>query len=343
MPRRLMQVGLGDFGQRWLRVANDHPNWTYAALATRNDEVREKCGREAKVPEGARFRSIEEALGSGIEADAVLVTTPHFRHLHDVTTALGHGVPVLVEKPLAGNWSQCLAIWRAARDAGGAVMVAENYRFGEGARIMRDLVQGGEVGEPEFVRMDFFAGHVFPEGDWRNEYHYPLLVENATHQFDLVRYVLARDAEQVFCNAAGSSRTPQWPWPTVSAQFLMSGGLPFQFAGSWAYEELGTPWEGEWRLHGSTGSIRWTRDLIEVHRAGGKRTIAVSSKPSDHTIAATFAEFDSALAEGRKPVPDIEDNMQTLAMVFGAIRSHETRASVSMDTLLAEGDAPLAS
>lgn len=246
-----------------------------------------------------------------------------------------------MEKPLAGTWEDCLAIRDAARAADGMLMVGENYRFGEGARIAHEIVRSGGIGAPELLSLDYFVGHVFPEGDWRNEYTYPLLIENATHQFDLVRYVTGREPESVSCNTFPSARTPHWPRPSVNAQFTMSGGFHFQFSASWSYSKLRTPWEGTWRLYGSTGALSWTQDRIEVHRGKEVETIEVPSKPSDHTLAATFDEFTSAMNEARAAVPDVEDNMHTVAMVFGAIRSSETGAPVSIVDMLAEASPAL--
>ena len=336
MPYRMMQVGLGDFGRRWLRIVHAHESWQYSALATRNEQIRNRCGLEVGLGPEALFGSVDEAIESGLKADAALVTTPNFRHRHEVAMLLEQGMHVLVEKPVAGTWEDCLAIRDAAREAPGVLMVGENYRFGEGARIAHELVQSGAIGTPEFLSMDYFVGHEFPDGDWRNDYTYPLLIENSTHQFDLVRYVTATEPESVYCNAFFSARTPHWPLPTVSAQFAMSNGFHFQFSASWAYRELQTPWEGVWRLYGSEGALSWTQDRIEVHSNGDVRAIDVPSKDSDHTLSATFAEFSAAVTEERAPVPDIEDNMHTVAMVFGAIRSHETGSPVSIVEMLSE-------
>lgn len=335
MPYRLIQVGLGDFGRRWLDVAHDHPSWEYAALATRNAAARSACGDACGLPEDRRFATLGEALASGIEADAVLVTTPHFRHVHDVSLALQRGMHVLVEKPLAGDWRGCVEIFEASRTARGMLMVAENYRFGPGPRTAHEIVSSGQIGRPEFLSMDYFVGHEFPDGDWRNDYEYPLLVENATHQFDLVRYVTGANATEASCTAHGSSRTPHWPYPNISAHFTMTGGLHFDFSASWAYDELRTPWEGEWRLYGSTGAMRWGRDRIEVVAGGDSRVVAVESPDSDATLGATLEEFTAALDEGRPATTDIEDNMQTVAMVFAAMESSRRRMPVSIAEMLA--------
>ncbi|TVQ28167.1 MAG: gfo/Idh/MocA family oxidoreductase [Spirochaetaceae bacterium] len=336
MKYRMIQTGLGDFGRRWLDVVRAHRAWEIAAIATRNEQTRQSCGDLAGVPDSGRFATLAEALHPDVGADALLVTTPHFRHTDDVLSGLERGLHVLVEKPLAGSWEECLRIRSAALASDRVVMVAENYRFGEGARIARQIVASGEIGVPEFLSMEYFVGHTFPDGDWRNEYAYPLLIENATHQFDLVRYVTGSDATRVYCAASGSQRTPHWKAPSVSAVFEMSGGLQFQFAGSWAYDEFITPWEGVWRLHGSDGSMAWTQDAIEVRRGAESRTIAVPSRPSDWTLTATFDEFTAAIDERRAPETALTDNIQTVAMVYAAIRSAEQRVPISVADMLLE-------
>lgn len=336
MAYRMIQVGLGDFGQRWMDVISNHESWQYAAIATRNADARAACGQQTGVPAERQFATLDEALAAGIEADVLLVTTPHFRHPHDVAAGLSHGLHVLVEKPLAGTWEDCLWIRGAATHARGILMVGENYRFGTGARIARELVASGEIGTPEFLCMEYFVGHSFPEGDWRNDYTYPLLVENTTHQFDLVRYVTGTNAEKVYCDAFASERTPHWKAPTLSASFRMTGGLRFQFGASWAYDEFQTPWEGNWRLHGSKGTVSWRQDQIEVRRGEDARIIDVPSKPSDHTLKATLEELTAALDGGRTPETNIADNMETVAMVYGAMRSAETGSPVSIRDMLAE-------
>jgi predicted dehydrogenase len=334
MPYSIVQVGLGDFGRRWLNIVNKHPSWEYAAIATRNDDVRRQCGELCNLPTERRFLSLRDSLEAGVTADVVLVTTPHFRHQDDVILALENGMDVLVEKPLAGSWDECLAIRDAAARSDHRVMVAENYRFCDGAIMMRDIVASGEIGTLEFLNMEYFVGHTFPDGDWRNEYEYPMLVENATHQFDLVRFVTGNDAEEVFCTARESARTPHWPFPSVSAQFAMNRGFRFAFSGSWAYREFRTPWEGRWRLYGSSGAIIWDMDTITVESEGKTRTLPVPSKDSDHTLSATFDELTASMDDGRAATTSIEDNMQTVAMVYASIESNRRNLPVTISEML---------
>ena len=331
---KMIQVGLGNFGRRWLKIVNNHPAWEYAAIATRNEQIRNSCGSECGLEPEDRFASLRDALESGLQADAVLVTTPHFRHTADVTLALEHGLHVLVEKPLAGDLESCLAIRDAVQNSTATLMVGENYRFDDGAVKMAEIVASGVIGTPEFACMQYFVGHTFPGGDWRNDYEYPVLIENATHQFDLVRYVTGTNADTVLCSAFGSERTPHWAKPNVAAIFQMDSGLRFSFSTSWSYPEFRTPWEGEWRMHGTRGSVLWLKDTIVVEAGGGTERFDLPSMDPDYTLVRTFDEFTSSLQQERVSSVDIEDNLQTIGMVFGAIRSSESGRSVPIQELI---------
>ncbi len=46
MALKMLQVGLGGFGKRWMRVVLNHPEWEYAGIATRNVKVRKEGGDE---------------------------------------------------------------------------------------------------------------------------------------------------------------------------------------------------------------------------------------------------------------------------------------------------------
>ena len=326
---KIVQVGLGSFGRKWMDVILKDAEWEYSAIATRNDDVRGEAGDLCGLPESARFTDLEEMLAHSDDADAALITTPYFLHAEQALRSLSQGWHVLVEKPLCASLEDAYRIRDAVKDSGRTLMVAENYRFNPGPILMRDLISSGEIGDPEAVFIQYFVRHRFPESDWRNRYRYPVLMENATHHFDLLRFITASEPVSVSGSAFGSRLTEHWEYPSVSVQYEMTGGLSAHFAGSWAYDGFRTPWEGLWRVHGTEGSILWDGDL-KISKEGDKRTIHVETFPPSHSLKKVLEEFTAALREERKPAVDIDDNIQTLRMVFSAIESIEKRAHVSI-------------
>jgi predicted dehydrogenase len=318
----IVQVGLGSFGKQWMNVVHKDDRWSHSGIATRNQDTLRRCGTDLGVPEEAQFSSLESMLLGTQDADAVLITTPYFLHTEQILLALEHGKHVLVEKPLCGSIEDAYRIRDAVKESGKTLMVAENYRFSPGSIHMHDLVSSGVIGNPELVFIQYFVKHRFPDNDWRNKYTYPVLIENATHHFDLLRYITGSEPESALGSAFGSNLTKNWAYPSVSIQYEMSGGVNFHFAASWAYDGFKTPWEGVWRVHGTEGSIVWDGEAVKVFKDTEAAYKVEKITPKD-SLKMVLREFTAALTEGRRPSVDIDDNIKTLQMVFSAIESIE--------------------
>lgn len=318
---QLIQVGLGGFGRRWMEVVMADRRWQYAAVATRSPEAQRFAAERTGLPPERCTDSLAAALERAPEADAVLVTTPYFRHEDDVVAALRHGKHVLVEKPLTDNAASGERMRAAAAGAGTTVMVGEDYRFRGGAIAMHDIVHRGKIGAPEVIDLQYFVSHRFAAGDWRNDLRYPVLLENNTHQVDLLRYVTGCEALAVTASTMASAADSPWPFPSVAALIEMERGLSATFSASWALPDLNTQWEGVWTVRGARGALRWDGDGITLFRGAEQRRLA----PADSAprLDLVLAEFTAALAEGRAPSVDLADNLNTLAVVLAMIRSGE--------------------
>lgn len=325
---RCVQVGLGGFGRRWMEVLLADRNWQYAAVATRSPEAQRFAAERTGLAAEFCTESLAAALERAPEADAVLVTTPYFRHEDDVVTALRHGKHVLVEKPLTADAAAAERMRAAAAAAGTTVMVGEDYRFRGGAVAMHEIVQSGEIGAPEVIDLQYFVSHRFAEGDWRNELRYPVLIENNTHQVDLLRYVTGCEALAVTASTLASAADSPWQFPSVAALIEMERGLSATFSASWALPDLNTPWEGVWTVRGARGALRWDGAGITLFRGGERRRLAAAD--SAPRLDRVLAEFTAALVEGRAPGVDLADNVRTLAVVLAMIRSGEQRRRIEL-------------
>ncbi len=103
------------------------------------------------------FSDIEEVLGYE-QPDALLICTPTHLHEAHVLAALGAGVHILVERPLAMSKAGVQRILKAAGKTDRVVMVGMNHRYRPDVQIVRSFVQSGELGEIDSVRGSW---HVF--------------------------------------------------------------------------------------------------------------------------------------------------------------------------------------
>ena len=333
MGLKLFQVGLGHFGQRWVEVVLSSPDWEFAGLATRNESVLSETGARCGLERGRLFAGLETGLKNLDDIDAVLVTTPYFHHTEDALLALAYGKHVLVEKPLCGDIAEAYKIREAARRSGKTLMVSENYRFSPGAVEARSLVERGKIGVPEFVCVQFFAEHAFAGDDWRNELKYPVLLENSTHHFDLLRYITDREADRVTCAATSSRRKGNWAYPSVSVQIEMEDGLLASFNASWAYPWFRTPWPGSWWIRGTRGGIRWDDAGVLFKSEDQESRLPTAGRQNAGTLHHVLAEFTDALKRGRRPMVDIEDNVRTVEIMVASMESAEREEPVAISAL----------
>ncbi len=104
---------------------------------------------------------IERAYGSYEElvqddgVDVVYIAAPHSEHARLALLAIGAGKNVLVEKPLATTATEAAAIASAAREAGVFAMEAMWTRYLPQTDIVRQLLEGGELGEVRIVTASF--------------------------------------------------------------------------------------------------------------------------------------------------------------------------------------------
>jgi len=122
------------------------------ALSSREMDKARESAKKYKIP--LAFDSTAELCQSN-QVDAVLVTTPNALHFSDVLTAIQHNKPVLCEKPMAVNATECRQMVEAARSAGILLGVAHVFRFEDSTARLRERVAKGQIGRPIFARAEF--------------------------------------------------------------------------------------------------------------------------------------------------------------------------------------------
>ena len=149
----------------------------------------------------ADWRGVVEDAG----VDAVAVCAPPALHASVALAALEAGKHVFVEKPLALTLEDCdLLVARAARAPSLKAAVGFNLRRHRLVREARGVIERGELGRVRLVRTVFASGTRAGPGhaDWRarRESGGGAIFELGTHHFDLVRFVLGREAREVYAS-----------------------------------------------------------------------------------------------------------------------------------------------
>lgn len=328
---RVIQVGLGRFGQSWAELAQVAPGVDLVAVAEANPVAQTWAAAALNLPADAIHASLDAALAAH-PADAVLVITPPETHLPLSIAALRAGCHVLVEKPLATTLADAETLIATARDTGRTVMVSQNYRFRRPPRTIQQLITSGTIGDLISVtvrcRRDlrFLAG----SGNFRLVMGHPYTLDMSIHHFDLLRAITGREVSQVY---AQHRRVPDGPYdhePAIVALLKLDGGATVTYEGDWATFERETSWNGEWDIVGENGRIVWTGGETDSltgdvhHQRWGEPLTPVDQVPlAAADRLGSLLAFRDALASGEEPEASAADNINSLAIVLACVESTE--------------------
>ena len=133
--------------------------------------------------------SYQDAL-SDHRVDMVIITTPTASHLELTLAALRAGKDVIVEKPAFLHSTDVVIVEEAAAQAGRCVFVAENYCYKPLARVLRNIVASGALGDIRFVAIHAMSRQT--PGGWRNDAAIAgggALFEGGIHWVDFVAHL----------------------------------------------------------------------------------------------------------------------------------------------------------
>jgi predicted dehydrogenase len=329
-------AGLGFWGQTWVKIISDHPDAELVAVVDPSEAAAVWAVENLDIP---LFSSFSEAQRQ-IKFDAVLIATPPNRHASVAIEALGQGFHVLLEKPIASTREDAMAIESAAANSTGYAMIAQGYRFLDGPRKIRELLQSGTIGSLTSIRIHF--RQCLPAlFETRPDHllfalNHSILIDMSVHHIDLVRYITQQEIGKTY---AFEYQTPenvlQYPSNAVCV-FSLTDGTEVLWDGDWCVFENLTCWEGEWELIGKEARLFWRGDL-EGKNYRSSLWIQTPGKPK---IPINFTEsvvdrrtpllghFIDAIEKGEQPQPSVSDNIRTFRTVLGCIDSIERKSEV---------------
>jgi predicted dehydrogenase len=335
-------AGCGAMSKAWLEAARQIEGLEIVGLADIEIERARARAAEFKLEGAVTADTLEKTLDA-TNPDLVFdVVVPSARS-SVALSALKRGCHLLTEKPLAASMEEARAIVAAAHDAGRIHAVVQNRRFLGAIRRIRRLVDSGIIGRPTSINCDFFLGPHF--GGFREDMDHVLLLDMAIHTFDAARAMTGLEASRVYCRELNPVNSWFRHGASAVAIFDMTGGAVFTYRGSWCAEGLKTSWEASWRIVGELGTLTWDgSDEIKAEVSARSEGDGLFSKVSEIEIPpleptdsvgghlGVIQQFIAAVRGGKPPETAGSDNIKSLAMVFGAIRSAEVGLPVNIET-----------
>jgi predicted dehydrogenase len=162
---RLGFVGLGWIGRMRLDALAEAGAAEIAALCESSPERLNQAG-EAH-PEAARFADFDGLIQKAgeLKLDGVVIATPNSLHAPQTLAALKKGLAVFCQKPLALDAGEARDMVEAARKADRLLGVDYSYRFTDGARELKRIVEAGELGKIFSLELVFHNAYG-PDKPW---------------------------------------------------------------------------------------------------------------------------------------------------------------------------------
>jgi myo-inositol 2-dehydrogenase/D-chiro-inositol 1-dehydrogenase len=190
-------------GSRYLEhLASDIPGVRLGAIC-RRDAV---AGRRQAEEAGARpYADFVEMIGSGT-LDAVCAVVPPELHPAIAEAASAAGMPLLIEKPLAGDLPAARRVLKAAAASRAPLMVAHTLRYNrtvlEVRRRMADLGPIHLVAINQRFEPSGAAGGAASRAWLDERAGGGVILNTGIHEFDMLRFLTGREAISVRCRAA---------------------------------------------------------------------------------------------------------------------------------------------
>lgn len=353
MAYRMIQVGTGGFGTAWCQEflppnVKDGLIEVVAAVDI-NPEVLSNAEEHLGLPPDRCYTDIHKAFDEN-PADFCTIVVPPAYHEQVVDMALAHDMHILSEKPIADTLVGSVRIASKVKQAGKKMGVTMSHRFDQDKTTLREELRSGRHGALDYLVCRFTCD-CRKLGSWGRRFRYeipdPLMVEGAVHHLDILADLGGAKCDVIYAQ----TWNPSWGEFAGDSQALVTmqlgNGTRAFYEGSktnavglngWGQEYIRAECEQATLIlsHRHLECFAYDSGRQNTARQEGQgRTIPLLEQPKwSHTWL--IEKFVHWLDGGEAMETNVEDNLQSVALVFVAIQSSRTGRPVSVQDLLSE-------
>ncbi len=116
------------------------------------EKFAKRYNKDGKLDNVRFYPSHKELLDAETDLDAVSVCTYNMTHAECSIYALKKGVNVLLEKPMCVTTEEAVEIMKAEKESGKIISIGFQPRGDENMKMVRKIVQSGELGEIYYIQ-----------------------------------------------------------------------------------------------------------------------------------------------------------------------------------------------
>ncbi|GJM29297.1 MAG: oxidoreductase [Cyclobacteriaceae bacterium] len=338
----MKKFNVGIIGYGWVATAHiDAINKSDQAQVTAVYSSRELDGKALSDQWGSpisTYTNLDEMLADP-DLHVVSICSYPNQHTAQAIQAAKAGKHLIIEKPLALSWEDCLAIQKAVKDAGVKTCVCFECRFSNQFKVIKSTLDQGLLGQLHFGEVDYYHGI----GPWYGQFRWNVkknpggssLLSAGCHALDAL--LLCMDSEVVevtsYSTNSNSEIFDSYEYPTTSITILkFKNGAIGKCTSS---IDCLQPYYFHTHLVGSEGSLldnkfhsmKLKTDKNSWSSLGMK--LLDSGDVSDHPYLDQFNSFFESISNDREmPLTNLETAMKSFQVVFAADKSAEEGRSV---------------
>lgn len=184
---RLAVVGAGLVGRRHVDAIRKADGAVLSAVVDPGEDGRDFARENGLV----HFETLSQ-LVEAHPPEGIILATPTPLHVEQGLYCIEHGIPTLVEKPLAVSVDQAWRLVKAGDHCGVPLLVGHHRRHNPMIRKARELIEAGEIGEIRAVHASawfYKPDWYFDVAPWRKKTGAGPISVNLVHDVDLIRHL----------------------------------------------------------------------------------------------------------------------------------------------------------
>lgn len=337
----MKKFNVGIIGYSWAAGAHiEAINRTSLAQVTAICSSRKLDPAEVSARHGGNIACYTDLAEMLADPDLHIVSICSYpaNHTREAVMSAQAGKHLIIEKPLALNWDDCLSIKDAVEAAGVKTCVCFECRYSSQLETTRAIVESGLLGKIHYAEVDYYHG----VGPWYGQFRWNVKKEAAgssllsagCHALDALLMIMGNDVTDVTSYSAFSANQDfaKYEYPTTSVSILKfrNGSVgkvasvidclqPYYFHIHLVGSE-GTLLDNKFysTKYGSLDKSRWSELSMKMLDSGDV---------SDHPYQKQFEAFFQAIVEGKEmPLTSLADALHTHEVLFAADRSAELNA-----------------
>jgi len=337
------KYNVGVIGYGWVAGAHIAAiNATSQATVTRVFSSRALNAAELSARHGGKITThtnLDDFL-SDENLHAVSICSYPQDHARHAIAAARAGKHLIIEKPLALSWGDCLDIEQAVKASRVKTCICFECRYSSQFLATKSVIDRGLLGKIHYGEVDYFHGI----GPWYGQFRWNTrkdaggssLLSAGCHAMDALLLCMGGEVESVTSAATRSTNRDfaKYEYPTSSVTILrFRDGRIGKVA---SVIDCLQPYYFHVHLVGSEGSLLDNKfhstqlgGLNKQHWSELSMKMLDSGDVSDHPYQTQFQAFFDALDAGTEmPLTNLADALRSHEVIFAADRSVESGAAV---------------